>query len=215
MPKQKPARRKYDSSRRQKQARETKMQIVQAARALFMERGYPGTTIEAIASQAGVSQETVYAIFKNKRNILSFLLDISVGGDDRPIPILDRPQPQEIMHDTDQHRQIAMFARDITEILARVTPVFEIMRGAAKSEPEIANLLKHMLDERLQNMIRFVSSVAANGKLRDGMTEKDAGEIAWTVTSPEIFHLLNTDRGWAKEKYIQWLTDTLTRLLLP
>jgi TetR/AcrR family transcriptional regulator, regulator of autoinduction and epiphytic fitness len=215
MPKHKSTKRKYDSSRRQLQARETKMQIVRAAHTQFIERGYLGATIEAIASQAGVSQETIYAIFKNKRNILSFLLDLSVGGDDQPIPILDRPEPQAIMHDTDQRRQITMFARDITGILARVTPIFEIMREAAKSEPEIAGLLKHMLDERLQNMIRFASSVIINGKLRDEMNEMDAGEIAWTITSPEIFHLLTVDRGWAKEKYIQWLTDTLMRLLLP
>jgi TetR/AcrR family transcriptional regulator, regulator of autoinduction and epiphytic fitness len=215
MPKQKPLKRKYDSSRRQAQARETKKQIVEAARSLFVERGYAGTSIEAIASQAGVSQETVYSIFKNKRNILSFLLDISVGGDDRPIAVLDRSELQAVIHDTDQRRQLTMFAQGITEIMTRAEPIFEIMRGAAKSEPEIADLLKRMLDERLQNMIRFVRSVSVNGKLRDGLSEQDAGEIAWMMTSPELFHLLNTDRGWPKEKYTQWLTDTLTRLLLP
>jgi AcrR family transcriptional regulator len=215
MPKQKQPKRKYDSSRRQAQARETKIQIVEAARSLFTERGYAGATIEAIASRAGVSQETVYSIFKNKRNILSFLLDISVGGDDQPIAVLDRPEPQAVMHDTDQHRQIAMFAQGITEIMTRAEPVFEIMRGAAKFELEIADLLKRMLDERLQNMIRFARSVSANGKLRDGMSDQDAGEITWMLSSPELFHLLNIDRGWPKEKYTQWLTDTLSRLLLP
>jgi AcrR family transcriptional regulator len=215
MPKQRQPKRKYDSSRRQAQARETKIQIVEAARSLFMERGYAGATIEAIASRAGVSQETVYSIFKNKRNILSFLLDISVGGDDQPIAVLDRPEPQAVMHDTDQHRQIAMFAQGITEIMMRAEPVFDIMRGAAKFEPEIADLLKRMLDERLQNMIRFARSVSANGKLRDGMSDQDAGEITWMMSSPELFHLLNIDRGWPKEKYTQWLTDTLSRLLLP
>jgi AcrR family transcriptional regulator len=215
MPKQRQPKRKYDSSRRQAQARETKIQIVEAARSLFMERGYAGATIEAIASRAGVSQETVYSIFKNKRNILSFLLDISVGGDDQPIAVLDRPEPQAVMHDTDQHRQIAMFAQGITEIMTRAEPVFEIMRGAAKFEPEIADLLKRMLDERLQNMIRFARSISANGKLRDGMSDQDAGEITWMMSSPELFHLLNIDRGWPKEKYTQWLTDTLSRLLLP
>ncbi len=180
-----------------------------------MERGYAGATIEAIASEAGVSQETVYAIFKNKRNILSFLLDISVGGDDQPVPLLNRPEPQAVMRDTDQHKQLAMFAQGITEILERATPVFEIMRSAAKSEPEIADLLKRMLDERLQNMIRFVKSVAANGPLRDGLDETHGGEIAWAMTSPELFQLLTVERGWTMEKYVQWLAETLTRLLLP
>ena len=215
MPKQKATKRKYDSSRRRAQARETKMQIVEAARALFVERGYVGATIEAIAEQAGVSQETVYVIFKNKRNILAFLLDISIGGDDQPLSVLDRPGPQAVMHDTDQSRQIAMFAQGIAEILGRATPVFEIMREAAKSEPEIADLLKHLLDERLQNMIRFVGSISANGELRDGMTDEHAGEITWTLTSPEVFHLLTVELNWTTGKYIQWLTTTMVRSLLP
>ena len=82
--------RKYDSSRRKEQARRTRLQITEAARQLFLERGYSGATIEAIAEKAGVAKETVYAIFGSKRSILVFLLDISVGGDDQPVQLLDR-----------------------------------------------------------------------------------------------------------------------------
>jgi AcrR family transcriptional regulator len=215
MANKKSPKRKYDSSRRRAQARETKLQIVEAARKLFMKRGYAGATIRAIAQQAGVSQETVYANFKNKRNILSFLMDISIGGDDQPVTLMDRPGPQAVMQTTDQHRQIELFAQDITGILMRVTPVFEIMREAAKSEPEIAELLTHMLEERLDNMNRFVHSVSVHGKLREGIDETEAGEMTWIITSPEVFYLLTTERNWTTEEYIQWLSCTLTRLLLP
>jgi AcrR family transcriptional regulator len=207
--------RKYDSSRRKEQARQTRLQVTEAAHRLFVERGYAGATIEAIAQEAGVAQETVYAIFGSKRKILSFLLDISVGGDDQPVRILDRPKPQAVLHDTNQRRQLEMFSTDITEIMSRAAPVFEIMRSAAKLEPEIAELLQNMLEERLQNMIHFVQSVAANGSLRDGLDEAQAGEIVWAMTSPELFQLLTVDRGWTKEKYAQWLADALTRQLLP
>jgi TetR/AcrR family transcriptional regulator of autoinduction and epiphytic fitness len=207
--------RKYDSSRRKEQARQTRLQITEAAHRLFVERGYAGATIEAIAQEAGVAQETVYAIFGSKRKILSFLLDISVGGDDQPVRILDRPKPQAVLHDTNQRRQLEMFSTDITEIMSRTAPVFEIMRSAAKLEPEIAELLQNMLEERLQNMTHFVQSVAANGSLRDGLDEAQAGEIVWAMTSPELFQLLTVDRGWTKEKYAQWLADALTRQLLP
>jgi AcrR family transcriptional regulator len=215
MPKQIRHKRKYDSSRRQAQARQTRLQIAEAARKLFLERGYAGATIEAIAEQAEVAKETVYTIFKNKRQILAFLLDISVGGDDQPVSILDRSEPQAVLHDTDQRRQLNMFARGITEILARAAPVFEITRIAAKTEPEIARRIKHLYKERLENMNTFVHSVAANGALRDGLDEAYAGEITWTITSPEVFQLLTVERGWTKEKYSEWLADTLTRLLLP
>lgn len=214
MTKKFPSKRKYDSTRRQAQARETRLQIAEAARTLFMERGYAGTSIEAIADQAGVAAETIYATYKNKRKILFFLFDISVGGDDQPVRVIDRAQAQAVLHETDQQRQLTMFAKDITEILNRAAPVFEIMRGAAKTEPEIASLVQRLLKERLRNMTMVATSIAANGPLRDGLDKHAAGEIIWSMTSPELYRLLTVDLGWTKEKYRQWLVDTLIRLLL-
>src|SRR5574338_337351 len=117
--------RKYDATRRQAQARQTRLQIAEAARVLFFERGYAGTSIEAIAEKAGVAPETIYAIFKNKRNVLSFIFDIAIGGDDEDIRLLDRPDPQAVLKETNQHRQLSMFATDITRILHRAAPIFE------------------------------------------------------------------------------------------
>jgi len=210
-----PLKRKYDSSRRQAQARETRRQIVEAARSLFIKRGYNGTTIDAIAQAAVVAPETVYAIFGNKRKILSHLMDISIGGDDQPIRLIDRPEPQAVLNDTDQRRQIMMFSQGITEIMARVAHLFEIMRSAAKTEKDIEDLLQHMLKERLENMTTFVRQIATNGGLREGMEVSTAAELVWTITSPEVFLLLTRDRNYSTEQYAAWLQATLTRLLLP
>jgi len=210
-----PPKRKYDSSRRQVQARETRQQIVESARTLFFTRGYSGTTIDAIAQAAAVSSETVYSIFSNKRNILSHLMNISVGGDDQPIRLLERPEPQAVLHESDQHRQIAMFSQGITEILARVAPLFEVLRSAAKTEKDIEDLLNHLLKERLENMTTFARQIAGHGSLREGMEVSTAAELLWTITSPEIFLLLARDRNYSKQQYSSWLQATLTRLLLP
>lgn len=209
------SKRKYDSTRRQAQARETKLKITEAARILFEAHGYAGTTIESIAKEAGVAKETVYSIFRNKRNILAFLLDVSTGGDDQPIRVVDRPGPQAVMHDTDQIRQIHGFVSTMSEIAERATPVFEIMRVAAKTEPEIDKRLQHLLEERLVNLTGFVHAVAANGPLREGIDEKSAGETVWALTSPELFNLLRGRLGWSRELYEEWLVDALQRLLLP
>jgi TetR/AcrR family transcriptional regulator of autoinduction and epiphytic fitness len=215
MAKKIPPKRKYDSSRRKEQSRQTRLQISKAAHRLFIKHGYTGTTIDAIAQEAGVAQKTVYAIFGSKHKILAFLLDISLGGDDQPVSLLERPEPQAVLHDTDQNRQLAMFAQGITEIVSRAAPVFEIMRSAAKTESEIASLLHNLYQERLNNMRTFVQHVAANGPLRSGLDEAYASEIVWAITSPEVFQLLTTQHDWPKEKYSHWLADTLTRLLLP
>jgi TetR/AcrR family transcriptional regulator, regulator of autoinduction and epiphytic fitness len=215
MNKQKPTKRKYESSRRQAQARETRRQIAEAARSLFFEYGYNGTTIDAIAKAAGVAPETVYSIFGSKRKVLSHLMDISVGGDDQPIRLLDRPEPQAVLHDTDQRNQLMMFSQGITDILARVAQLSEVIRSAAMTEKEIAHLLQNLLRERLENMTTFVKRLASNGGLREGMNIPLAAEMVWTITSPEVFLLLTRDRNYAKGQYAIWLEATLTRLLLP
>ena len=101
--------REYRSFRRKDQARDTRRRIIDAARRLFIERGYAGATIEAIAQEAGVAAETIYAIFKNKRGILSALVDVSVVGEDLAIPLLQRPNILTARQETDQHRLTRTF----------------------------------------------------------------------------------------------------------
>jgi TetR/AcrR family transcriptional regulator, regulator of autoinduction and epiphytic fitness len=215
MTKRFPTKRKYESSRRQAQARETRRQIAEAARGLFFERGYNGTTIDAIAQTAGVASETVYSIFGSKRKVLSHLMDISVGGDDQPVRLLNRPEPQAVLHDTDQRHQIMMFSQGITEIMTRTAGLSEVLRSAAKTENDIADLLQNILIERLENMSVFVRAIAVNGGLRKEMDIPVAAEMVWTITSPEVFLLLTRDRNYSLEQYKSWLEVTLIRLLLP
>ncbi|MBX3063808.1 MAG: helix-turn-helix transcriptional regulator [Anaerolineae bacterium] len=207
--------RAYNSTRRQAQAQQTRQQIAEAARQLFSERSYAGATIEAIAESAGVAAETIYAVFGSKQRILNYLLDIALGGDDSPIPMLERQDPQAMFRETDQRQQLGMFARGITGVMDRAAPIFEIMRMAAKSEPPIATLLQHLLNERRKNMETVIQHVAANGALREGISNAHAADIVWTLTSAEVFLLLTVERGWSREHYSEWLADSLIRLLLP
>ena len=68
----------------------TRRAILTAAGRLFAERGYTATTMEAIAETADVAVETVYVRFGSKRNLLAAYLDVSVVGDDEPVPLLER-----------------------------------------------------------------------------------------------------------------------------
>ena len=215
MAKSRKPKRPYNSARRQAQARETRRQIVEAARKLFVEYGYAGATIEAIAREAGVAPETIFATFGNKRAILAALIDVSVGGDEQPIPLLQRPGPQTVLQEIDPVRLLQLFAADISGILERVAPVFAIMRVAAKTEPDIAELLKNRLEQRLRNLTAVAQRLAAQNALREDLTVEQTAEIIWTITSPEVYNLLTVDRGWPRERYAHWLCDTLARLLLP
>ena len=83
-------RRRYDSSKRQEQAEQNRSAVLQAARHLFLERGFAATTMPAIASAAGVSVQTVYKVFGNKPRLAKAVFDVAMAGDDEPVPMLQR-----------------------------------------------------------------------------------------------------------------------------
>lgn len=209
------SKRTYNSGRRKEQARQTRRQIIEAARKMFIARGYSGATMESIAQEAGVAVETVYASFGGKQAILTNLLGVSLVGDDEPTPLLLRPGPLAVQQEKDQIHQIQLFAAGMAEIMGRVAPLFEVMRAAAKTEPEIAEMFQKMLSERAEAMKFFVNALLSNGPLQDGLTLDQAAETVWAITSGEVYTLLVIDRRWTIKKYKKWLTNALAKLILP
>ena len=206
--------RTYDSSLRKQQASQTRLRMLDAAQMLLADGSYAATTVEAIASKAGVAVDTVYASFGSKRGVLKALLDVRVGGDDAPVDLLDRPGPQAVRRETNQRRQVAAFATDVSAIIERARPVDDIIRGAAAVDAEIAAFRTKAQEHRFRNVRQLVSWLAANGPLKEGLTEEEAAAIVWTLTSPEVHRLLRVNRGWPPERYTAWLRDTLTGNLL-
>ena len=215
MTKLKSTKRVYDSSRRQAQATETRRQILEAARKLFMERGYAGATAEAIAAEAGVSAQTIYAIFRNKKRMLVSLMNVSSPtGEEDHLPVHERSGVHAVARETDQRRQLRMFADIVAYNLNQVAAVFEIMMDAAKIEPDFERIVEKLNKQRLEHMTLAVQQIAANGPFRGNLDDTRAIDTVWTLTSGEVFLLLTRDRGWSKEHYAEWLADTLTRVLL-
>jgi AcrR family transcriptional regulator len=216
MAKSNSAKRKYDLTRRQAQAAETRHQILEAAQKLFIERGYAGATIEAIAQEAGVALKTIYAVFKNKRKILVTLLNISSSkSGEVNIPITERAGPKAVSQERDQRRQLQMFAQVVADNLDGAAYISEIMQVAAKTEQDVDRMMQYLNKQRWQHMAVVVRQVALNGPLQEKMDQTYAIDSVWALTSPEVFLLLTRDRSWSKEKYAQWLADTLTKVLLP
>jgi AcrR family transcriptional regulator len=208
-------RKRYQSTLRREQARQTRQRILDAAEKLFTERGYGAATMDGIASTAGVATDTVYATYGSKRGILHGLMDVRVGGDDRDIGVIDREGPQAVRAERDQIQQLERFAQDIAQIIERARPVDDIMRSAAAVDVEVAALRTGLQEQRHANMRLFVGWVAENGPLRDGLGEEEAAAIVWTLTSPEVHRLLRVERGWTAELYAAWLGDTLKGTILP
>jgi AcrR family transcriptional regulator len=205
--------RAYRSPVRQEQAALTRARILEAAGDLFVSRGYGRTTIRQIAEQAGVSGDTVYAVFGTKARVLTALIDRRLAPAPGTDSVLERPEAEAVRTEPDQRRQIHLFARDMAAVSERVRPVFEILRTAAAVDPAMGSVHAEMDSYRLRNMSQAAQWIAAHGPLR--VDETRAGEIIWALASPDVGRMLCDGRGWTTEQYATWLEDALVRLLLP
>jgi AcrR family transcriptional regulator len=206
----------YRSPLRAEQSRETRRRILTAARGLFLVRGYPATSVEAIATEANVSPDTVYSVFGSKRNLLKQLMDTVVGGDDSDVKVIDRPEPQSVRQERDQRVQLAAFATGIARRIEATRPLDDILRSAAEVDFEVGALRDDIqLRQRRSAMTTFAEWLASNGPLRNEMDVSETASIIWTLTSPEVHRLLRDGCGWSHERFARWLEDTLVRTLLP
>jgi AcrR family transcriptional regulator len=214
MPNVKRQKQSYRSPKRAAQAAETREDVLSAAHRLFLSEGWTGTTIAAIAAAAGVSNETVYGGFGSKKALLQELIIRTVRNTEPDTPLIEQQIPSRIAQETDQGRQIELFADDVTKVLSRVAPLMDVVRGAAGTDAEIAELYARFHAGRRKNLEWFAGALIRNGLLRGGMDAKAAGMILWRLASPDLFLLLRRVEGASQQAYADWLAASLKLLLL-
>lgn len=187
---------------------------MEAARRLFVERGYGATTVEAISTAAGVPSATVYRLFSSKAGILKALIDASIVGDDDDVPMADRPQVRSLLEDPDARGRLAGFVTVAAQVNARIAPIYGVLVSAAGSDRDAGALLEQLNRQRQDGQRLIARSLTTSGQLRPELRERDAADIIHALLSPELFRLLVIDRRWSVERYGRWLTGTITDQLL-
>ncbi|HTU05149.1 MAG TPA: helix-turn-helix domain-containing protein, partial [Trebonia sp.] len=183
-----PVKRRYDSTRRREAAARTRTAILDAARALFAERGYTATPMTAIADRAGVALDTVYAAVGRKPELARLLVETAITGSDHAVPAEQRDYVRAIQAAPDAETKIALYAAAITEIAPRMALVRSIVEQAAPTEPELAALWTEIAERRAANMRLFVADLARVHPLR--LDPGEAADIVWATNSAEMYQLL-------------------------
>lgn len=209
--KKEPARR-YDSTQRRQQAQQNRARVLQAARQRFLAQGYAATKIAEIARDAGVSVETVYKTFATKAGVLKALFDVSVAGDDDPIPMAQREVIQKVLDAPEAAHKIAIYAEHLASTMPRSAPVQLLARDGAASSADAAAVWKQIRDETLTAMKMFAADLGKTGQLR--VSAAVARDVLWTYHAPEFYELLVLERGWSAARYGEFITAALTDALL-
>jgi AcrR family transcriptional regulator len=206
-------RRRYDSSGRRERARETRGQIVDIARELFLSSGYAGTTVAAIAAAARVSVETIYKGFGGKPGLVLAIIDKGLAGEG---PIRAEQRSDHIRDtEPDPRKILSSWGAFTAELAPRVIPILTLARDAAAGDPELAAALEQISAARLERMTVNARGLLKAGHLRPGITADQAADIMWAFSSPELYELLVIRRGWPAERYGQFVAEALIGALLP
>ena len=197
---------KRTSTHRRLQAQMTKDRIVSAARRLMAEQGWTATTIDTIATEAGVATPTVYAAFGNKRGLLDGMRESMLR--DSKIPELMAQAAAEPKAD----RRLELWARLIRQQMETSYDVIAIHREAARSDADAAAAYRVVLDDRAKTFAQFIHDLRTD--LAAGLDERIATDLLWAFSNEELWRELVEDRGWSPDRYEQWLARTLVAQLL-
>jgi AcrR family transcriptional regulator len=209
---QKP-RRRYDNSRRRADAHARQRRIVEAARGLFVRQGFGATSIDQIATAAGVSPQTVYATYGSKAAVLSRAIDVAVRGDYEETSLVDR-MPILAEMSGNQHRlHFATAARFVRALHERVAPLIRVMEQAASTDPALEELRVRLAREIRADCAVWVAQLGPTA-LRPDISESQAADVMVTVQSPYIYSMFTVDLGWSPDRYEQWLAHAIPQLLL-
>ena len=198
-----PVKRRYNTTRRQEQARETRLRIIGAAHELFVAQGYGRTTIAEIAASAGVSVETVYASFRNKPTLLRQVWYVNFRGDEQDIRLLDRPEIRAVLAEPDLPTRFAKHAVVITAVFRRIAPLLAALQGAAATEPAAAAMLAEWDDGRLDACTSYAEAAGATGQL--AVSEDECRDVLAATMDGTLWQRLVAERGWPDERFAAWL----------
>lgn len=200
--------------RRQQKARATRRAVLAAAKRLFVADGYGATTIQAIADEADVAVQTVYAIFGNKRSILAELLDVSIAGDDAEIVVNAREWMRPVWEAPTADERLRAYAAAVRRIMDGAGDVFAVVAAAATSEADVVELAETTEQRRRSGAASVIDSVRKVGRLRPGLTVQRAADVLWLLNSPAVWSHFVRRAGWSPDRYQAWLADAMVRELL-
>lgn len=200
---------------RSAKAAATRVAIIEAASRLFIELGFSGASVQAVADAAGVSRATVFNSVGGKATLLKASYDVATVGDDDPVALPQRAGLLAVRDEPDQRRMIRLYAAVIAEIGSRLSGIYEVFRAAAATEPDIRVLWEQIQAERLGGARGFVNILISKGPLRADLDLDEAGDVVWAHIDASLYHRLVVERGWPRARFEEWFTQSLTTYLLP
>lgn len=173
---------------------------------MFSRHGYGATTLTAIAAEAGVAVQTVYAVFDSKAGILHALRD----------EVLRQPEANALFEDAIQARgaklKVELFARSIRQRWEYGCDVVAILDDAASTDRTLRTEVDQALAIRRAGLARLAGSLGP--ALARSVDVPRATAILDALTLPAVYGECIDVHGWTPDEFELWLAATLRQQLL-
>jgi AcrR family transcriptional regulator len=205
--------RPYRSTVRSEQAAATRRAVLVAARELFTNKGFAGTTVADVARLAGVSVDTVYTSVGRKPELVLAVHDMALAGGDEPVGADGRDYVAAMEAAVGARAKHETYSRALGERLPAVVPLAESLQVAAQRDPVCRAVLEGLDERRAANMLRLAAGLRSTGEVRPDLTDREVAHLLWTTNST-AFYRLATSGGRGPEDYAAMVLDLWTRTLL-
>jgi AcrR family transcriptional regulator len=159
--------------------------------------------MEQLAEEAGVAIQTLYGAFGSKFNLACAVVHEALSSAGIP----EMAKTAAAMPDVEEMlRYVAYLNRVVDERLLDLDNIL-----SANSMREVAQA---SAQGRESDLAGIIAILLASPRRRNNLSQNETRDILVTLTAPLLYRMLVAERGWAPERYEQWLGDLLVASLL-
>jgi AcrR family transcriptional regulator len=194
---------------RAEKAQQTRLRMTRAAYELFVERGYPATTMTEVAEAAGVAVQTLYFTFGTKAQLLQRAYEYAVLGDGNDVPPEQQPWYAEMSNADRLDDALRILVQNVAAVLARTAPLDEYVR-AASFDAEPARVRNFNENLRRQSWADMIDRLGTKFGLTPGLNPRRAADILMVLMSPATYQTFVGQYHWSSEDWQNWCTAAIT-----
>lgn len=195
---------KNKTNSRQKQAEETRLQILDIALEIFAAKGFKGTSIKNIAKAAGISQGLLYYHFTNKERLFMATLESHTF----------LPEFRHILSESDSLPSIGEMkeiAFSFIKTLERRESLVRLIMHDVAFNPAVSDAWSRFLREVVDLLQKYIDRCIESGELRphnSGITARSilANTIMFHITR-DVF----TSTDLTVREYVEGFLDTIIK----
>jgi AcrR family transcriptional regulator len=200
-----PDKRPYHAPQRRAAAARTRETIVRAAKQLFEEQGWSGTTMRSVGDDAGVSQKTVEAVFGTKAALLQAAVDYVIRGDVDPLAMPQREGVARMEATPRAATMLDLHASHLRLINERSARLAWAVEQAAASDSTVAKLWRQMNRNRAFGVRWATDTLLQKPDRRRGLPRQQVEAVFWVALDWGTYRTLTEHAGRTPHQFEEWL----------